>query len=353
MRAEAKKRGKELSGMSDPASSIIVVDDDPPTRKLLQRQLSAGGYPVQSFGDGRAALEAISDMGSGLVIADWIMPVMDGLELCRSIRELEAMQALGSIYFIMLTACASPAQTVEGLNAGANDYLTKPYDADELLARIRVGERFLRLQDELRRQTVEFQKANLELLMLSRRLDELANSDVLTRLANRRCILERFGTAWESAERDGRPISCLMLDVDRFKKINDTHGHEAGDAVLKAVAERMRGMARRADLCGRLGGEEFVVVLPNCARDGAAGVAERIRGAVCAKPVHYRDKLIPVTVSCGAAERTERERSPEELLRQADDLLYAAKAGGRNQTWVLDADGQPHVVTQVTIARAE
>jgi diguanylate cyclase (GGDEF)-like protein len=339
--------------MSEAHRRIIVVDDDAETRALLKRQLGEGGYEVQAFGDGRAALEPISEMGSGLVIADWLMPVMDGLELCRSIRELEEMQALGSIYYILLSALTSKDKTVEGLGAGANDYLTKPYDADELLARIHVGERFIRLQEELRRQTVEFQKANLELLMLSRRLDELANTDVLTGLANRRCILERLSEAWAAAVRSGQPLCCVMLDVDRFKKINDTYGHEAGDAVLKAVATRIRSTSRRSDMCGRLGGEEFLVVLPNCPRDGAASVAERIRGEVSAKPVAYGETVIPVTISCGVAERTPREVTPGALMRQADDLLYAAKDGGRNQTWVLDPDGRTHAVMQVALSVAE
>lgn len=320
--------------------TAIIVEDDPATRRLLQRQLELAGFTVRAFADGRAALEPITELGTGIVIADWQMPEMDGIALCRAVRELEDMQALGTIYYILLTANNNKEQIVEGLAAGANDYLTKPYHQGELLARIQVGERVLRLQEELRRQTVEFQKANLELALLSRKLDEMANTDALTGLSNRRCLLRKLREAWESTERNNQSLSCIMLDIDRFKRINDTYGHEAGDEVLKATATRLRASIRRPDMCGRLGGEEFALICAGLERDDAAAVAERVRNAIAAKPVRCGERDIPVTTSCGVAQRDGSTDSPEALLRHADDMLYAAKEHGRNQTWVRGPDGE-------------
>jgi diguanylate cyclase (GGDEF)-like protein len=322
---------------------IIVVEDEPATRKLLQRQLSSAGYDVTAYTDGRAALDPITAMNSGIVLADWSMPEMDGLQLCGAIRELEAMQALGNIYFILLTANDSKEQTIAGLDAGANDYLTKPYHQGELLARIQVGARMLKLQEELLQRTIEFQKANTQMAILTRRLEELANTDTLTGLANRRCLFDRFADLWQLAARHGHPLSCVMFDVDRFKLTNDSFGHDAGDQVLREVADALRESARRPDLCGRLGGEEFVIICPATPRDGAAALAERVRARLSAATIPYNGRILHVTVSCGVAERTDATSSPEDLLREADTMLYRAKASGRNQTWVTTADGGERV----------
>lgn len=322
-----------------------IVEDDAASRRLLQRQLELAGYTVRAASNGRDAIEMMSELGSGIVIADWSMPELDGIQLCRALRELESMQALGSIYYILLTAHTGKEQVIEGLAAGANDYLTKPYHSGELLARVQVGERVLGLQEELRRQTVEFQKANLELALLSRKLDDMANTDALTGLSNRRCLLARLKEAWDSSTRGGHSLSCIMLDVDKFKRINDTYGHEAGDEVLKATATRLRGSIRRPDMCGRLGGEEFAVVCAGIDSATASTVAERIRQAISAAPVRCGDKEIPVTTSCGVAQRDDSIVSPEALLRSADDLLYAAKEHGRNQTWYRRPNGSAAAVT--------
>jgi diguanylate cyclase (GGDEF)-like protein len=332
--------------------TTIIVDDDPATRRLLQRQLELAGFNVRAFADGRAAVEPITELGTGIVIADWHMPEMDGIELCQAVRELESMQALGTIYYILLTANNNKEQIVEGLAAGANDYLTKPYHQGELLARIQVGERVLRLQEELRKQTVEFQKANLELTLLSRKLDDMANTDALTGLSNRRCLLRKLKEAWDGTTRNNQSLSCIMFDIDKFKRINDTYGHEAGDEVLKATATRLRASVRRPDMCGRLGGEEFALVCAGLERDAAAAVAERIRNAIAAKPVRCGEQDVAVTTSCGVAQRDAATDSPEALLRHADDMLYAAKEHGRNQTWVRQADGNGTAFAPADVSRS-
>lgn len=321
--------------MSDlSARTLIVVDEDGETRARLECELGAAGYHVRSFTDGHAAIEPITELGSGIVISDCGRASMNGLQLCRALRELEDMQALGAVYFIMLSRRTAKDDVVAGLTAGANDYLSKPHHPGELLARVRAGERVLRLQEELRRQTIEFQKANLELALLGRKLDELAHTDTLTGLANRRCLFARFHEAWATTARNGQPLTVVMLDIDRFKRINDTYGHEAGDEVLRAAASRIRSTTRPPELCGRLGGEEFALVCPNDDQSAAIVIAESIREALAASPVRYGDQVVPVTLSCGVAERGPDADSPDALLRQADDMLYAAKEHGRNQTWL-------------------
>ncbi len=326
--------------MGEQKGRIAIIDDDSSARKLLQRQLEGTGYQVFAFSDGRAALQPICKMGSGIVIADWSMPGMDGLELCRAVRELQTMQALGRIHFILLTAFNEKDKVIEGFAAGADDYLTKPYHPGELLARVRVGERMLRLQEELLRRNIEVQKANAQMAALAAKLDHLANTDVLTDLPNRRCLFERYQAAWETSRRRGEPLSCVMLDLDRFKKVNDTYGHAAGDQVLKSVAAAIRRHARQPELCGRFGGEEFMLVLPATSSSAAAEVAEEMRTDIHAQPILCGSTRIPVTVSCGVAEATADMASPDELLRGADAMLYLAKEHGRNQTWVLAPDGQ-------------
>ena len=328
---------------------IIVVEDEPATRKLLAMQLERAGYEVAAFGDGRAALEPVTAMGTGIVLADWSMPEMDGIELCRAVRGLEEMGALSNIYFILLTAHDSKEQTIEGLEAGANDYLTKPYHQGELLARLQVGERMLRLQAELIQRNIEYQKANAQLAILTRKLEELANTDVLTGLANRRALFDRFEEIWELASRNGHAVSGIMFDIDRFKSINDTYGHDAGDQVLREVAEIARRSVRRPDLCGRIGGEEFVILCPATHLDGAAILAERVRTSVAEHVVVCNDVTISTSISCGVAERLFQMERPDELLKLADAMLYAAKEHGRNQTWVAQADGTGHVIEEVAL----
>ncbi len=316
-----------------PAEHIVVVDDDTALLALLTRQLQRAGFEVHAFDSGPPALEAVSRLVTCLVVADWNMPGMDGLQLCRAVRELEAMQAVQQVYFILLTAHDRKEQVVEGLAAGANDYLTKPYHEGELLARVRVGERMVRLSRELLQRTVELHKANAQMAVLAARLEQQARSDTLTGLPNRRCLFERFHEQWELSTRSGLPLSCVVIDVDRFKQINDTFGHATGDLVLQKLAEVLRDSSRRPDLCARYGGEEFAIVCPATDLRGAAQLAERLRAAVELESSTWSLGPPRITVSCGVAERRSDMPGPDELLRLADAMLYEAKAHGRNQVW--------------------
>ena len=318
---------------------IIVAEDEPAARALLTRQLRKAGYDVVACENGKQALDAIRREVTCIVVADWMMPEMDGLELCRTVRGLTQMHALAFVYFILLTAHSDKDQIVAGLEAGADDYLTKPYDAQELLARLRAGERICALQTELMHRQIELHKVNGKLAVLNRQLGKLANTDPLTELANRRRLFERLIETWSLSDRSNQPLSCVMFDIDRFKSINDTYGHAAGDQVLKDVAAAVRRCVRRYDILGRIGGEEFCVVCPETTVDGASLLAERIRETVANIECNWKGQRFSVAVSLGVAGRTASHEVPDALIAAADAMLYKAKESGRNQTWTCAADG--------------
>lgn len=318
---------------------VLTVDDDPAALALLGRQLRAAGYEVASCSTGQAALTAITDAGADIVIADWLTPGLNGPALCRAVNELREKQAIGCLYVVLLAGGGDKEKLVQAFEAGADDFLSKPYDPDELLARIRAGERVLRLQDELIHRQLKLSKANAELAILNRELTKLANTDTLTDLPNRRSALLRFHDAWALARRRGRPLSCLMADVDRFKRINDTYGHSAGDLVLRRLAQIIRGRSRCYDICGRVGGEEFLVVCPEETTAGAAALAERLRLATEQEPFQTASERISVTISLGVATMRPAHTNPEALMTEADAMLYAAKQHGRNQVRMADAAG--------------
>lgn len=331
---------------------IVLAEDDAASRKLLVRQLESAGYAVTACEDGRRALDAICRIGSCIVVADWMMPEMDGTTLCREVRQLQAVRGLGTVYFIMLTAQTERDSVVAGLDAGADDYLTKPYHRSELLARINAGRRIYDLQQGMLAREQELARKNAELEILSQKLERLANTDGLTGLTNRRHLLERLDEAWSMSVRRDLPLACILFDIDRFKRINDTHGHAAGDAVLKAVAAACDAQVRPYDLIGRFGGEEFIVVAPDTDAAGAAALAERLRAAVEAAEIAFEGRSIPVTMSLGVAVRGPQHADPAAAIAAADEMLYKAKENGRNQVWLCDADGQGAALAREGLARA-
>ena len=324
---------------------VVLAEDDAPTRALLTHQLERAGYKVIGCANGKEALNAIRRVGSGILIADWSIPQMDGLELCRAIRQMQQMEVLGIVYFILLTARSDKSDVVRGLEAGADDYLTKPYHWEELLARLRVGGRILGLQDELIHRQIEVHKVNAQMAVLNAKLEKAANTDTLTEMANRRHVFERLSELWSLAERHDHPIACVMLDVDHFKRVNDTHGHAAGDEVLKIVARIIAERVRRYDVCGRFGGEEFIIICPETTVEEAGKLAERVRAAIEARPVPVDDAFIAVRLSAGVAARRPEGTTPDAMIAEADAMLYHAKQNGRNQVWLADGKGQGHALS--------
>jgi two-component system cell cycle response regulator len=294
---------------------IILAEDDSIARRLLESRLGGWGYAVQSFADGRAAwahLERATE--PTLVILDWMMPGLDGLEICRRLR---AQAREPYVYVIMITGRADRQDIVEALKAGADDFMVKPVDKDELKARVNVGERIVRLQTEL----VDARQAMME----------LATTDSLTRLPNRSAILTMLAKEINRAGREGTSISVCVADLDHFKRINDTYGHAAGDIVLRDAAIRLQSQLRSYQAVGRLGGEEFLIILPNCDASTSQLVINRARTAVSETPIIADSALIHLTCSFGVTTLSPGVRGdPLALVQTADRALYDAKAKGRD-----------------------
>jgi two-component system, cell cycle response regulator len=306
------------------SDSVLVAEDDPLFRRILQTWLHSWGYELTAVDDGTKAWQILQqDNAPELLILDWIMPGVDGLELCRRIR---AQPRTPYHYILLVTSCDEKQDVVRGLEAGADDYLTKPFDASELRARLRVGKRILQLQEELisARENLRFH----------------ATHDVLTGIWNRAASLDFLRRELQRAMRSGTSTGVLMLDLDHFKNINDQHGHLVGDFVLREVAERINRIVRSYDFVGRYGGEEFLIVLSACSGQDVAQSAERIRAAVYREPILSGAAEIHVTVSIGAAVAKAGEFSEEQILGLADSALYSAKRNGRNRVEMAEPSNQ-------------
>ncbi len=295
---------------------ILIAEDDPVSRRLLETFLVKWGYDVVVAGDGAQAWKVLQrEDAPKLVVLDWMMPGMDGVQVCCEVRNRADRPY---VYIILLTAKGHKEDIIEGIEAGADDYLTKPFDAHELRARLRAGRRILDLQEEL----VSAREA----------LRVQATHDPLTGLWNRGAILDILRRELGRAQREGVPLGVVMADLDHFKRINDTHGHLAGDAVLQEATRRMRASVRPYDAIGRYGGEEFLIVVPACDAVSALHQAERLRASISGAPMKISQGLMPVTLSLGvAASGVAKDADADLLLRAADAALYRAKNAGRNR----------------------
>lgn len=292
---------------------VLIAEDDRVSRDLLQQVLGKWGCEVVVTSDGDEAWEVLQhDDAPRLAILDWMMPGLDGPEICRRVR---ARNAADPPYVILLTARGGKDDIVIGLEAGADDYVGKPFDRAELLARLEVGRRFTEL--------------NARLLETQRILAEQALTDALTGVMNRRAILGRLEEEIARAHREETTLGVGMIDIDHFKRVNDVYGHTAGDAVLREIAVRSRSAMRQYDAFGRFGGEEFLAIVPDSPDSEVRGVLERIRTAVCAGPVETQGNTLMVTVSIGGV--TSGASSADMLICSVDDALYKAKADGRNR----------------------
>ena len=310
---------------------ILVAEDDPVSRRLLEVTLSKWGYEVVTCADGHAAWDVLQAPDAPqLVILDWMMPHMDGLQVCKNVRNPDERPAEPYVYIILLTAKSQKTDMVTGLEAGADDYLTKPFDAQELRMRLRAGRRILDLLDELVRAR--------EIMR------EQSRKDSLTQLCTRATVLELLKHELDRSQRDSvdrdAPVSVVLADLDHFKHINDTYGHLAGDAVLRETARRMRDAIRPYDNIGRYGGEEFLLVLSNCDTIGAAAIAERLLHAVRKDTIVLAEGTVSVTLSAGVA-TSGVVQDAETLVGAADAALYRAKRSGRNRVEIAtSADGK-------------
>jgi diguanylate cyclase (GGDEF)-like protein len=293
---------------------VLIADDSATSRAMLRTALSRWGYDVVLAEHGAQAWEILAQPNPPtMAILDWVMPHMTGPEVCRRVRETRREPYT---YILLLTSKNTKGETVEGLEAGADDYIVKPFDQHELQVRLRVGKRIVDLQ--------------MDLLQAREELRDRANKDLLTMLPNRPAIVTALEQELSRCHRDNRTVGIILLDIDHFKKINDSYGHFAGDAVLREAAARLRGNMRTYDQVGRYGGEEFLVVLPNCDLEQATNQAERMRQRLHATTMMVDGVEMRVSASFGVTVSDGSERTPDAFVRIADEALYRAKANGRN-----------------------
>jgi diguanylate cyclase (GGDEF)-like protein len=317
-----------MAGDVERPPRILIVDDHPDNVEVIRARLEAQGYETSCAMDGEEALERVTESPPDLILLDVMMPRLDGNEVARRIK---ADQNLPFIPIIMQTALESVESKVEGLGAGADDYITKPIDFVELEARVRSMLRIKALQDAVRERERDLAAANAE-------LRRMAVTDGLTGLMNRRHLEERLREMFDHSVRLHEPLAVVMFDLDFFKSVNDTHGHQVGDAVLQQLAGLLRESVREIDRIGRYGGEEFMAILPGTVLDAAVTFAERARQEVEAYAFWSDDQAIRRTLSCGvAAWPHPRIHHREELVKAADDALYVAKALGRNRVVRFDS----------------
>lgn len=294
---------------------VLVADDEAVSRRLLQSSLTRWGYEVVPASDGNEAARALlAPDAPKLAVLDWMMPGLDGLQLCQEIRRSKPEPYT---YILLLTGKRSQGDVIEGLEAGADDYITKPFDPNELKVRLRTGKRILYLQEQL--------------ISAREALRDRATHDQLTGLWNRAAIMDILEEEIGRTRRAGGTLGVLMADLDHFKKVNDTHGHPAGDEVLRQAAKAICESTRRYDSVGRYGGEEFLVVLPGCDACNALSHAERLRTAVANLGVDFNGHQIRPTLSLGVAVSNKPPyASAFDLVQAADWALYQAKREGRN-----------------------
>jgi diguanylate cyclase (GGDEF)-like protein len=310
---------------------VLVVDDDAAVLLFLQRLLQAEGYEVHVASNGRDALELALDVHPQIVIADSVMPEMDGIALTRALRQSRFGR---SMYILVLTGAEDEAKLVEALDAGADDFVAKPPRPRVLEARLRAGRRVIQLRRELEEDREEIRDVATELAASNRRLRHAAMLDPLTEFPNRRYAIERLDQEWAHASRSSRPLACMVIDVDSFKHVNDSYGHEAGDAVLRKTAEVLKRSARAHDVICRIGGDEFLVICPDTESTAALQAGERLCRAVAATSVEYSSHRFNGSVSVGIAARDPDMPDPRAMMRAADQAMYQAKHAGRNRARV-------------------
>lgn len=319
----------QVHSRSEAEILIMAVDDDPMTLLNLRRILASSSRKIITAENGEEALHLALERRPDMVITDWRMPRLDGLALCMALRREDALQ---HTYIIMLTGVEADDELVQAFDAGADDYVVKPFTPKVLEARIRGGERLIRYQRKINSDREVIEKYAARLGMANRKLHTMAMTDALTGLPNRRSAMARLKDVVAESKRYGDKLSCIVIDVDHFKNINDTYGHENGDIVLKEVAQLFQRSARSYDMVSRLGGEEFLVISTRSDQTEAAQLAERLRSAIEQLAISLGGGIsAKVTISLGVACWNAGYGDGGDLIRAADNALYLAKRNGRNR----------------------
>lgn len=306
---------------------ILVADENGADRAALRAALEQDGYEVIEAGNGQEGMGAALAGEPHMMVVNRNLPLMSGVELTRSLRDTPLGRGM---YVLMLTTTDGDDELIEGLENGVDDHLAKPFNKRLLLARLRGGQRIVRLHQEMEHDREVLNRFAAELAVSNRRLQEAALTDVLTGFPNRRYAMERIEQEWAASSRNRRPLACMVIDLDQFKQVNDTHGHDVGDMALRQAAATLRGALRAQDLICRTGGDEFLVLCPDTDLKAAMLVAERLRVAVQASPVETGGPQIFLTASVGVAMRVPAMGSVDALIKCADDSVYRAKQRGRN-----------------------
>jgi len=298
---------------------VLIVDDTNTDRLLLKLHLTKLGYEVIEANNGQEAIDQFMchSQDLDLVLMDVQMPHMNGFEAVKAIRKAQADQKQEWIPVIFLSASAEEDDVEDGIMAGGDDYLIKPISQKVLSAKMLAMQRIA----DMRRRLVESNKT----------LEELASTDHLTGVANRRAFEVMLEREMTLTRRYGKHVACAIFDLDKFKSVNDTFGHDGGDAVLIDVANRIKSILREGDIIGRLGGEEFGIIVPNILDEEVMTTFERYRGVINQYPIVHEGREIPITTSIGVALFTGDLEKKETLLKRADDALYEAKETGRNK----------------------
>jgi len=307
-----------MGGTIRVAKVVLIVDDEAGIAELVKIILENKGYQTHWARDGQQALDLAQAAAPDLILMDVMMPKLNGYEVVRRLKEIESLRHIPVIF---VTVKGETDSKIAGLDIGGHDYITKPFEQEELLARVNAALRVKGENDQLRE--------------VNQRLAEMSITDPLTGLHNRRYLMERFHEEVERARRYQFPIACLMIDVDGFKTLNDQHGHAAGDYVLQQIAAMMKNTNRVVDILVRYGGDEFFIILPQTDQGGAFTVAERLRALVLESRLFHEHPDLRVTLSIGlAAFSAGRIGKAEDLLKGSDAALYRAKQNGKNQTQI-------------------
>lgn len=314
------------------ALRVLLVDDDATTRAMLEGVLGGAlGHSVICAGNGHEALAVAVEALPQIVITDWMMPGMSGLELSRALSATDWGQ---TIYLIMLTSVESEDEISEAFEAGVDDFLTKPVNIRTLRARLRAAWHYVQLLEAWERDRAQLKQFAAELAISNRRLEHAAMTDLLTSLPNRRSGMTSLAKAWSAANRSSQPLSVMVLDVDHFKRVNDTYGHAIGDAVLREVAQALQRSARKDDSVCRLGGEEFLMICQNADLKSALMAAERLRRMIESLRITAGSAVIQISISIGIASREAGMSDADALVNAADRALYQAKQSGRNRSCI-------------------